>query len=269
MERKPLASVLDDLHWSDPASIELLAALLRRGMYARTAGARVPSGKAPAKLILALAGATIIDLGPLSETEPLDWSAPTTMPGDVRRERRQPVLHAPAGRNRRTAVAQFEGDRLARDVGFPAWSRPRSSSSSVANGTHAACERGRDRRRSVRARARVRDRRVSPDAGVVALDELLDARLLQPTDVPRRCLPAPARAPRGLRDHQGRLAAGGHAAPPRRWRRRAAAAARAHHVEQSGVAATARRSTCCSKRATRSPRRRRPARPTGTRRRCG
>ena len=69
-ERKPLVLVLDDLHWSDPASIEVLAALLRRGTAARVLLALgFRSGKAPAKLVAALAGATIIDLGPLSETE--------------------------------------------------------------------------------------------------------------------------------------------------------------------------------------------------------
>ena len=51
--------------------------------------------------------------------------------GDLRAERRQPVLHAPAGPGRRAAVAQLvrrsPGARRRRSR---AWSRPRSSSSS-------------------------------------------------------------------------------------------------------------------------------------------
>jgi hypothetical protein len=68
----PLVLVLDDLHWSDAASSEVLAALLRRptsGRVLLALGYR--SGMAPAKLSAALAapGVTIIDLGPLSMTD--------------------------------------------------------------------------------------------------------------------------------------------------------------------------------------------------------
>ena len=42
-EREPLVLVLDDLHWSDPASIDLLSSLVRRGMPRRgPARARPP-----------------------------------------------------------------------------------------------------------------------------------------------------------------------------------------------------------------------------------
>ena len=69
---KPLVLVLDDLHWSDPASVGVLAALLRRRTAERVLLALgYRSGKAPAKLGAALAApaVTIIDLGPLSEAE--------------------------------------------------------------------------------------------------------------------------------------------------------------------------------------------------------
>ena len=53
--RKTLVVVLDDLHWSDAASIEVLAALLRRGTRAPVLLALgYRSGKAPAKLSAAL-----------------------------------------------------------------------------------------------------------------------------------------------------------------------------------------------------------------------
>ena len=76
---------------------------------AGAAGAGFRSGKAPAKLVAALAGATIIDLGPLSETEcaRLVGDGPTRS-GDLRPERRQPVLHAPAGAGHRLPVAQLD-----------------------------------------------------------------------------------------------------------------------------------------------------------------
>ena len=78
---------------------------------------------------------------------------------------------------------------------------------------------------------------LSPDAGVVALDELLDARLLQPTDVPRRFAfrhPLVRRAVYETTKGGWRLA--GHARAAQTLAAQGvAAAARAHHVEQSGV----------------------------------
>ena len=132
-ERKPLVLVLDDLHWSDPASIEVLAALLRRGTTARVLLALgFRSGKAPAKLVAALAGATIIDLGPLSETECArlvgaghDAEAIYAQSGG------NPFYALQLAAGRRAAVAQLERAIAWRVTpAFPAWSRPRSSSSS-------------------------------------------------------------------------------------------------------------------------------------------
>ena len=78
---------------------------------------------------------------------------------------------------------------------------------------------------------------LSPDAGVVALDELLDARLLQPTDVPRRFAfrhPLVRRAVYETTKGGWRLA--GHARAAQTLAAQGVtAAARAHHVEQSGV----------------------------------
>ena len=78
---------------------------------------------------------------------------------------------------------------------------------------------------------------LSPDAGVVALDELLDARLLQPTDVPRRFAfrhPLVRRAVYETTKGGWRLA--GHARAAQALAAQGVtAAARAHHVEQSGV----------------------------------
>ena len=69
---RPLVLVLDDLHWSDAASIELIGALLRRGPRAPVLFALAfrPS-QAPARLSAALAVPSVrrIALGELSEVQ--------------------------------------------------------------------------------------------------------------------------------------------------------------------------------------------------------
>ena len=65
-ERDPLVLVLDDLHWSDAASVELIGAFVRRGMAARVLlGLGYRTGRAPAGLSSALAapGVTVLELG--------------------------------------------------------------------------------------------------------------------------------------------------------------------------------------------------------------
>ena len=124
-ERDPLVLVLDDLHWSDAASVELIGAFVRRGMAARVLlGLGYRTGRAPAGLSSALAapGVTVLELGSLSEAECRSLAggdAPgTPARGDLQRERRQPVLRA-AARARRTAagaqpVGGPHGDRRRR-----------------------------------------------------------------------------------------------------------------------------------------------------------
>ena len=78
---------------------------------------------------------------------------------------------------------------------------------------------------------------LSPQAGISALDELLDVRLLHATDVPRRFAfrhPLVRRAVYASSKGGWRLAAHARAAQALAAQR-ASAAARAHHVEQSGV----------------------------------
>ncbi len=240
-ERKPLVLVLDDLHWSDAASIGVLAALLRRGATARVLLALgFRSGKAPAKLVAALAGATIIDLGPLSETEcaRLIGAGPDA-----------DAIFAQSGGNpfytlqlaQATALPSRSstGDRLARDAGVP-----RVVAATIVEQLESLSA---DARSLVNAGAIAGDpfepelayaiAELSPDVGVVALDELLDARLLQPTEVPRRFAfrhPLVRRAVYETTKGGWRLA--GHARAAQTLAAQGVtAAARAHHVEQSGV----------------------------------
>ncbi len=69
---RPLVLALDDLHWSDPASIELVAALLRRGSDAPVLMALAfRPGQAPERLAAALALPAVqrIALGHLSQSD--------------------------------------------------------------------------------------------------------------------------------------------------------------------------------------------------------
>src|ERR671933_350625 len=69
---QPLVLVLDDLHWSDGASVELIAALVRRPPAAPVLLALgMRPGQAPERLSSALAARTVrrLELGPLSEAE--------------------------------------------------------------------------------------------------------------------------------------------------------------------------------------------------------
>ena len=64
--------VLDDLHWSDDASLELIGALLRRGLDRPVLLALAyRPGQAPQRLLAALSGADVtqLRLAPLSEAE--------------------------------------------------------------------------------------------------------------------------------------------------------------------------------------------------------
>jgi ATP/maltotriose-dependent transcriptional regulator MalT len=243
---KPLVLVLDDLHWSDGASIDVIAALLRRrsaGRVLLALGYR--SGMAPVKLSAALAApaVTIVDLRPLSEVDC------ARLAGEHLDAAQQAAIYAQSGGNPFYTLQlahasglpsrSSSGDRLARDAGVPrmvaaalveelvtltADARLLLTSASIAGDpfepelAYAIAE-------------------LLPQAGVTALDELLDARLLHPTDVPRRFRfrhPLVRRAVYETSKAGWRLTAHARAAATLAAQG-ASATARAHHVEQSGV----------------------------------
>jgi tetratricopeptide (TPR) repeat protein len=243
---KPLVLVLDDLHWSDAASIEVLAALLRRGTGERVLLALgYRSGKAPAKLGSALAAPaiTIIELGPLSEPEC------SQLAGEHLPAEQLTAIYTQSGGNpfytlqlaHASALPSRSstGDRLALDAGVP-----RVVAAALVDELEALTA---EARMLLRAGAIAGDpfepelayaiAELSPESGISALDELLDERLVHATDVPRRFAfrhPLVRRAVYASSKGGWRLAAHARAAQALAAQR-ASAAARAHHVEQSGV----------------------------------
>ena len=99
---RPLVLVLDDLHWSDGASIELIAALLRRGPDAPILFALAfRPGQAPERLAAALAVPTAqrIALPELSEADAARLLGALDVPSAIAHlppRRRQPVLSGAA-----------------------------------------------------------------------------------------------------------------------------------------------------------------------------
>ena len=160
-----LVLCLDDVHWADPASLELLAALARRppeGAVLLAVAYR--EGQAPGALVAALgdavraARAERLAPAPLSRAEAAALCGGDVAAGAVRAQRRQPVLsraararatrrgcrrRARAGRRRDSRRRRGRAGRRARRAARRGAARARS---------------GGGRRRAVRARARRRHR---------------------------------------------------------------------------------------------------------------
>ncbi|HEV2813471.1 MAG TPA: AAA family ATPase, partial [Solirubrobacteraceae bacterium] len=239
---QPLVVVLDDLHWSDDASIELIASVLQRGVDAPVLLALgFRSGRAPAGLnaALPLPSVRLLELAPLGEADTL------RLAGDVDAERARGIFaesggnpfyieqlaHASPDRGERP------GDVLAAGAGVPR---------AVAAALRSELEALDATARGLLDAAAVAGDPFDPeqageiaelDAGAAldALDVLLAARLLRPTDVPRRFAfrhPLVRRAVYASAPAGWRLRAHGRAAETL-TRRGGSAAGRAHHVEQS------------------------------------
>jgi DNA-binding NarL/FixJ family response regulator len=243
---KPLVLILDDLHWSDAASIDVLAALLRRGGAARillALGYR--TGRAPPRLSSALAApdVTILELGPLSAAacaelagERLDAARRTAI---YEQSGGNPFYTLELARASQPPPRSPSGDRLAHGTGVP-----RLVAAVLVDELEGLTA---DARRLLDAGAIAGDpfepelgyaiAELSPPAGGAALDELLATRLLRPTDVPRRFAFRHPLVRRAVYEaSQGGWRLGAHA--------RAAAAlaehgasptAQAHHVEESAA----------------------------------
>ena len=248
--RRPLVLALDDVHWADPASVELLAALLRSPPDA--AVLLVVAGR-PRQLPERLAGAlhradrhgsvTRLDLAGLPR------EAAAELLGEVVGHPRADALYADSGGNpfylqqlARADGAGGDGAWLA-GVGLEEVGVPTAVIASLAEELGLLSD---DTRSVLRGAAVSGDpfeldlaaaaAGVSDAVAMDAFDELLDLGLIRATDVPLALpLPSSARATRGVRERAGRVAA----RRPRALRdgprppQRALALARAHHVEHA------------------------------------
>jgi DNA-binding NarL/FixJ family response regulator/tetratricopeptide (TPR) repeat protein len=247
---KPLVLLLDDVHWADSASVELLAALLRRppsgavlialAMRSHQASDRLstPLERAHREEVL-----TRIELHALSSGEARELLGETVDAADAT------VLHEESGGN------PFYLEQLARSLDHTGWATTASGKPPIGIGgvpppvaasLSAELAQLSDGGRLVLEAAAVAGDPFEPElaaasaatsetAAIEALDELLRLDLVRSTDVPRR-----------FRFRHPLVRRAIYEATPKGWRlgahercaqvlaaRGASAAARAHHVERS------------------------------------
>ena len=252
--RTPLVVILDDLHWADAASIDLLGAILRRPPSAAVLIAiAVRTRQVPERLSAGLeraqaAGMLIrIELGGLSYVEARELLGPEVGDGDATELYRgsggNPFYLEQLARSHHRAAPGTMSSHEARSpeaFGVP---------SAVAAALSEELALLRDDVRRVLEGAAVAGDIFEPElaaaAGgateeltMAALDELLRVDLIRPTDVPRRFRfrhPLIRRAVYDLTPAAWRLGAHERVATAL-GARGAGAATRAHHVEQSARA---------------------------------
>ena len=212
---QPLVLVLDDLHWSDPASIELISSIVQRGVDAPVLIALgLRSGQVPRGLGPALAAPSCRDhraRGPSARTRAPSWAASARTRG----RRRPSTPRAAATRSTSSSSATRTGGRAHRRTATPPPRRPRRLIAALSQELDAVPPRGRKLLDGAAVAGDPFDLELATaiaeldhGEGVEALDELLDpppARADGGTAALR--LPPPARAARGLRGRPGRLAA--------------------------------------------------------------
>ena len=232
---RPLVVCLDDVHWADPASLDVLAALVHRapaGPVLLAVAAR--AGQLPPAL-LTRAG-TRLRLGPLSEAEARELVGAARGRG-LSRQRRQPVLPRAARPRRGTPGAAAADSRSPGPDAVPP----------AVAAALAAELRGLtpDARRLLDAAAVVGDpfgpalaaevAELDEPAALAALDELLERALVRPGGAPRRFAfrhPVVRHAVYEAAPGGWRLGAHARAAVALE-RRGAGPVERAHHVEQA------------------------------------
>ena len=240
---RPLVIVLDDLHWADEASIELVGALLRRGPDAPCLLAiAFRPGQAPARLSAALAVPAVsrIGLAQLSEAEAVE------LLGELDAHRAAAIYRHGGGNPfyLEQLARAGEGGSSGAFEGNGSGGVPTAVAASLAEelaGLSAA-------ERTLLESAAVAGEPFEPDLaaaiagldaedGLLALDALLALDLVRSTAVPRRFAfrhPLVRRAVYESAPGGWKLAAHRRAANVLA-ERGAAAAERAHHVEQSAL----------------------------------
>jgi predicted ATPase len=238
-QEQPLVLVLDDLHWSDGASTELIAALVRRQPSAPVLMALAfRPGQAAQQLSAALAQPAVsrLELGQLSESEARELL-------DGADSQFVATVYSHAGGN------PFYLEQLGRsgaDLTLRAGPRDAGVPPAVAAAIAAELESLSPRTRMFLDGAAVAGEPFEPDLaaaiaelsepeGLDALDDLIAIDLVRPTDVPRRFSFRHPLVRRSVYESTGggwRLAAHQRASEALAARG-ADAAERAHHVEQS------------------------------------
>ena len=245
---RPLVLVLDDLHWSDGASIELLGALLRRGPDAPVLFALAfRRGQGPARLSAALATSSTRRIA----VEQLDEAQATELLADLDPQAAAAIYRRGGGNPfyleqlARAGVGEtFAATSSGNGTGADGSDIPAAVAASLAEelASLSALE------RVLLEAAAVAGEPFEPDLaaviaelptseGLAALDALLELDLLRPTAVPRRFVfrhPLVRRAVYEGARGGWRLAAHARAASELAARG-AAAGERAHHVEQSAA----------------------------------
>ena len=245
--RQPVLLTLDDVHWADAASVEVISHLLRR--FRGPLLTAVAYRHAPVRLLTQLEGASRvdsssrIDLAPLTKEETQELIGP-----DVDQATRT-ILYRESGGN------PFYIEQLARSSQAGRYQRPLVSGQSGESVPPAVIAAIREQLMAVSGEARhaleaaaVAGESFEPElvgaiaeldlkAALAALDELLEVDLIRGTDAPRRFRFRHPIFRRAVYDHMPRgWQIGAHArAALALARARAPASAIAHHVEASAA----------------------------------
>ena len=262
---RPLALLLDDLHWADEASLELTLHLLRRPPEsAQLLVFAARPGAAAQRLLEAALGAPGWE--PLTPAPLADEDALRLLDGVADPERRRRIVATRAA-TRCSCASSLAAARSCP----PRWSPPSRSRSPRWSGGARALLKG----------AAVAGEPFDPElaaaaaalacpSALAALDRLVTADLVRPGEDGRAFAfrhPLVRRAVYAGTAPAWRLTAHERAAAALE-RRGAAAVVRAHHVERAGGRAIRRPSPSSARPRTPRPRHPRPRR-TGTARRCG
>ena len=197
---QPLVLMLDDLHWADSASVELLGALLRRPPTAPVLLALAERPRqVPERLSAALERAHRTETLPASSSA---RSAPTTRDGYSATQSTAPTQ--PCSTRRAAGTRSISNSSPARSTAWLGGRCPRRDvpGGDRGSGHRRRCTHRRARaavrlctsrpgrsgggRRSVRARAGSGRTRMPETSVMEAVDELIQLDLLRTTDMPRR-----------------------------------------------------------------------------------
>jgi ATP/maltotriose-dependent transcriptional regulator MalT len=245
--RQPLLLTLDDVHWADPASVEVISHLLRR--FRGPLLTAVAYRHAPARLLMQLEGASRVDLSSRIDLAPLTSEEAEQLIGPDVDEATRAFLYRESGGNP-FYIEQLTGSRQAAPYqgpqvsGQPAESVPPAVIAAIREQLMAVSG---EARHALEAAA-VAGESFEPElvgaiaeldgsATLAAFDELLEVDLIRVTDAPRRFRFRHPIFRRAVHDHMPRgWQIGAHArAALALARARAPASAIAHHVEASAT----------------------------------